>query len=224
MNLAVSMRITKEVNYHEIRDSISHDLVNNLINQKLVPILIPNSDLDPRNYFKKIPIHGLILSGGDDLIFEESLSQEKENKYKRDKVERNLLNFALSKNIPIIGICRGMQLINIHFGGRLTLVSKTNHINTNHEVITALETKIFPEKKFIVNSFHKNLIKKKEMSSEFLEILYSEDGSIESFIHKELPIIGVMFHPERKFKQDQINTFFANFFYKNVFKFLLERK
>ena len=46
MNVAVSMRITNEVNYHEIRDSISHDLVNNLVNQNLVPILIPNSDLD----------------------------------------------------------------------------------------------------------------------------------------------------------------------------------
>ena len=224
MNVAVSMRITNEVNYHEIRDSISHDLVNNLVNQNLVPIPIPNSDLDPAKYFKKIPIDGLILSGGDDLIFEENLSQEKKNKYKRDKVELNLLNFALSKKIPIIGICRGMQLINIHFGGKLTLLSKKSHINTNHQVTTVVKTNIFPEKKFIVNSFHKNIIKKEEMSSEFFEILYSEDDSVESFVHKKLPIIGVMFHPERKFKQDRIHNFFTNLFYKNVFNFLLERK
>ena len=224
MNVAVSMRITNEVNYHEIRDSISHDLVNNLVNQNLVPILIPNSDLELDKFFKKIPIDGLILSGGDDLIFEKNLSQEKKNKYKRDKVERNLLNFALCKKIPIIGICRGMQLINIHFGGKLTLLSKKDHINTNHVVTNIVNTNIFPEKKFIVNSFHQNIIKKEDMASEFFEILYSEDNSVESFAHKELPIIGVMFHPERKFKQDRINTFFTNLFYKNVFNFLLERK
>ena len=222
---AISTRITEAKNYYEIRDSISHDLVNNLANQNIIPLLIPNSGIEPEEYFYNIPFDLLILSGGDDLILKTKTTHKFLEKQKRDKTEKKLLEFCIKKSIPIIGICRGMQLINSYFGGSQSIDKKNIHINQNHKISMRFQrNKIFLNNNFFVNSFHKFVIEQKNCGQELLPLMLAADKTIEAFIHKEYPILGIMFHPERKFPDDLINFYFNNNFYKKVLDFFKGRK
>ena len=224
MIVAVSTRITEESNYYEIRDSISHDLIKGFELNGYIPLLIPNSSIEPKQYYKKIKFNLLILSGGDDLIVENKITNINKEKHKRDLVEVKFLKFCIAKNIPVIGICRGMQLINIFFDGSITSLNNKNHTNTNHKVKIEKDAKsLFPSEVFFVNSFHENVVLKRDISSQFLPLMYAEDESVEAFVHKKYPILGVMFHPERGFKDNVIKNYFNNDFYKNVTNFLKER-
>jgi putative glutamine amidotransferase len=69
-----------------------------------------------------------------------------------------------------------------------------------------LTHKLFPflDSSFTVNSFHNNIIEKNELGDEIESFAISEkDETVEGFFHKTLPIIGVMWHPERQ--TDEIN-------------------
>ena len=48
---------------------------------------------------------------------------------KRNKVEKSIIKFSIKNKIPLLGVCRGMQLVNIYFGGKIRL---KNHMRTNH--------------------------------------------------------------------------------------------
>ena len=67
------------------------------------------------------------------------------------------------------------------------------------------------------------VVLKRDISSHFLPLMYAEDESVEAFVHKKYPILGVMFHPERDFKDNVIKNYFNNDFYKNIINFLKER-
>ena len=84
--------------------------------------------------------------------------------------------------------------------------------------------KIFLNNNFFVNSFHKFVIEQEKCGQELIPIMFAKDKTIEAFIHKKFQILGVMFHPERKFPDDSINFYFNNNFYKRVLDFFKERK
>ena len=64
--------------------------------------------------------------------------------------------------------------------------------------------KIFLNNNFFVNSFHKFVIEQKNCGQELLPLMLATDKTIEAFIHKEYPILGIMFHPERKFPDEKL--------------------
>ena len=72
-------------------------------------LLIPNIGKQAVNYFKEWDLNVLFLSGGDDI-----------GKFQiRDETELELIKYAISKSIPIVAICRGMQLIHNVFNGKI---------------------------------------------------------------------------------------------------------
>jgi putative glutamine amidotransferase len=71
-------------------------------------------------------VDGLLLTGGGDVDpryfgVKDSLGKSKDVNSSRDEFEFNALEFALDRNIPILGICRGMQVMNVYLGGTLVL-------------------------------------------------------------------------------------------------------
>ena len=74
MIAAITTRITKEANYFELRDSISHDLLENISKHKYLPLLVSNSHISPEKFYQNFKFDILILSGGDDLIFKQKSS------------------------------------------------------------------------------------------------------------------------------------------------------
>ena len=195
--IGISTRIVSSTNYNEKRDAISHDLINILDKLDLNPILIPNNLLDTKKFLDQLTFSGFIISGGDNIG---EFPQ-------RDKTEKIILEHASKKNLPILGICRGMQMINDFFGGNTELNKLKNHVNTNHSVkiINKKFKIIFKNDSINVNSYHNNLIQLKNLGKNLIPFAVYDDNSVEGYFHKYLLVYGVMWHPERTPTENSIS-------------------
>jgi len=186
--IGISLRITNAQNYVEKRDSISHDWPVLLEKLGFSPLLIPNTISDIPTFLDEMKISGLILSGGDNIGDDKI----------RDKTENMILDYAVSNNVPLIGICRGMQVINTFFGGTIQSTGNSNHVKKDH-LINITDHSLFQNEKIQVNSFHHNIITLSDLGKNLSTFAISQtDDTIEGLTHDELPIFGVMWHPERK--------------------------
>jgi len=188
--IGLSLRVQNIERIDEKRDAISHDWIHFLQELNYFPILIPNNLKNVEEYVSELKLDGLILSGGDNIgEFPE-----------RDKTERKLLEYAIKNTMPVLGVCRGMQLINTFFDGTISKNDSSSHVGVNHDVeITNLDfADLLGENKLEVNSFHNNLIKKNDIGENLMVFAQSEnDSTIEGYFHEKLPVLGVMWHPER---------------------------
>lgn len=160
-------------------------------------------------------IDGLLLTGGGDvnpiLFGEEPLPNLGRVLTKRDEREIQWTNIALRRNIPILAICRGMQVLNVALGGtvyqdlyaqkkgKLLLHSQTSaREETSHFVHLHEKSRlqqIMGTKKILVNSFHHQAVK--EIAEELAIVGVASDGIVEAVEHSSHPFcIGVQWHPE----------------------------
>ena len=95
----------------------------------------------------------------------------------------------------MIGICHGMQLINIFFKGKL---SKINGHMKKKNKITLKKKFIFNKKKITVECYHKYGIKQKFLGFNLKNLANDSSNNIEIFRHKKYKVYGFMFHPERE--------------------------
>jgi putative glutamine amidotransferase len=194
LRIGITMRVTKAKKYYDLRDSISQDwhrfLHNNFKNVDL--IYIPNIKEGVIEYIKYWKVDSIIFSGGDDLGLTPS----------RYITERILLKYALKNKIPVMGICRGLQLIVSELGGEVSSGNKdfiNRHNSKRHNVYIQNSLKE-------VNSFHSNQIKNNSLPKELDVLAYDEkDKSVEALIGDK--IIALMWHPEREEEESlwQIN-------------------
>ncbi len=149
-----------------------------------------------------LPVQGIILSGG-------------EATQARDETESKLVKKALEKNIPILGICKGIEFINLFFGGKLVEVD--NHTSKNHKVsITEERVAELIGKEFEVNSFHDYGMQKNSLAPELKPFAIAEDSTVEGLFHPNKPIAGFIWHPERPSPNEGVN--------KKLIKAFLERR
>ena len=186
----ISLRVELIEKYNEKRDTISQEWTIFLQKLAITPILIPNTLDDVKSYISDVGIDGIILSGGDNV------GQFPE----RDKTEKQILDYAVDKRFPVLGVCRGMQIINEYFGGKMLTNDNDNHVGKPHQIhiMDQKFSKLLGHNNIQVNSFHNNIISKKSIG-EKLQIfaLSPHDNTVEGYYHSDLPIIGVMWHPER---------------------------
>ena len=185
----VKIGITSNIKeyYKGYIDFLDHYWIDYFGKKKSDYNLIPNNTYLSEKILKKINL--LILTGGNDII-----SNKKES-LTRNKIEKNLIKKAIKKKIPILGICRGAQLLNISFGGKIKKVR--NQMRTRHNVYI-IKNDIIKKKVLNVNSFHNFGIKKNNLSKKFVKIAFDKEKNIEMFVSKKHKIIGVMWHPERE--------------------------
>lgn len=175
----------------------------------LVPVLVPNNLLDPCAYVEALDVQGIILSGGGDIAperYHQTNTASKDISAMRDETETHLLTMAVERNLPVFGICRGLQVINTFFGGSLvqdipTEIGPTvDHDDSTHPVTiinVRVEEKI-GAKTITVNSYHHQGVTQDILAPELDVFAVSqEDGLIEGVMHRTLPILGVQWHPER---------------------------
>lgn len=198
-------------------DYFENDMSQFLQRENTLPIFIPY--LEEKALKKYIDqVDGLILQGGADvspLTYGEVPIEN--NRWpgdsKRDAYEFKLIELALKKNIPILGICRGMQVLNVFFGGTLyqdlTLQSNTSVEHRNaiqydkvfHEVTNELDSliyEIYGQEKMLVNSVHHQGVK--ILGNDLVkESSCSTDELIEAIRFKDLNkhfVWGMQWHPE----------------------------
>ncbi len=182
-----------------------------------VPVLLPPSgDLPPELYLDRV--EGLLFSGGMD-IDPAYYSQQQHHKTKtespvRDSFELELLRKALARNLPVLAICRGMQVLNVALGGDLcqdiTDLKETdlahwqdldNDAEPSHTVslTEGMFKEIFRKKIVRVNSFHHQAV---ERIGNGLRVAgVSPDGIVEALESTEHHwVLGVQWHPEMMFK------------------------
>lgn len=169
--------------------------------------VIPNKDHD-YNYLLDF-CDGLLICGGNDShskYYHQELHETAEIVRENiDEMDFALVDLFVKANKPVLGICRGHQVINIYYGGTLfqDIPSQVNtsimhrqkeakHVGT-HSIKLTKDSVLGKENDcYIVNSFHHQNIDK---LGDTLEVLaYSEDGLIEAIQNDH--VLGVQWHPE----------------------------
>lgn len=213
MLIAISQRNDKN-KYDNYVDSLENNYVTYFekLGIKLLPI--PNSATDIRHYFKEFPVSGVILSGGNDvdasLYGEKNLEGSSVSK-NRDFTEKRMLELAIEKKLPVLGICRGMQFINVFFDGKLINIKEKIETNNEHVVASHKISIIEPEaikilgKTVDVNSYHNQGLRVNELSPKLKVFAQTSNGIIEGIYHPSLPIVGIQWHPERKSPEEEFN-------------------
>lgn len=213
--IGISTNFMKDKGF--VTTTLSQDYSNAVLQAGGIPMPLPAFYDD--SYIDEIflNIKGLLVSGGYDIDPKKYGESVKKNlgivTPERDDFELKLIEKALQKNIPILGICRGLQIINVFFGGNLyqdlpsEVDSKQLHAFPDggrdflsHKVKICDEKieKIFQGKEFYVNTFHHQAIK--NLGKDLLPMAYSDDGLIEGIYSPKYKfLVAVQWHPETFF-------------------------
>ena len=181
---------------------------------------------------------GVILTGGEDinpLEYNDTGNIKACGKinFSRDTLERRLFDFAFKNKLPLVGVCRGMQMMNVASGGTLygdipteigTTVVHRNNGEVMHEIALSCENikyinLIFPLLKdtFLVNSWHHQGLK--DISQNLNVIARSYDGLPEAVVMNDSVhpfMIAVQFHPERLGKDNAIHKQMRSSFFRAI--------
>ena len=188
LTIGISLRVVENTDYNEKRDALSQDWSQFFERLGINPLFIPNTIKDISSFLEDMQVEGLFLSGGDNIGDNQD----------RDETEQKIINYCLEKKIPLIGICRGMQVINTFFGGGIETLENSKHVGNPHFVsLNENVAEFLHTDKLQVNSFHNNIIKQNDLGKNLEPFAMANDQTIEGFYHTKLPIFGIMWHPER---------------------------
>lgn len=149
---------------------------------------------------------GLLLPGGGDIspsYFDQPVIDTRKPDPDLDRAQFHILYQFLHSHKPILGICKGMQLMNVFFGGTLHQHTPSEALHQWNGSDQWHQTTVTPASvldrlygsRFEVNSAHHQSID--SVGFDLNVIQHSEDGVSEAVCHDFLPLLGVQWHPER---------------------------
>ena len=189
--IGLTQRVEYVESHKETRDCLDQDWHSLSKKNKFSSLPIPNDPDGVRAILKNITLDGLILTGGNDIS---SIPNAKNTSMLREETENYLMDYCKKNNKPLLGVCRGFQMMNLYFGGSLSKVK--GHANTQNEIILS-RNEFVDEEVIKVNSYHNFGIKEEDLSKDLEAFARSSDGTIEAAFHRDLNWIGIMWHPER---------------------------
>lgn len=201
--VGVTQRVAHIASYGETRDCLDQQWMPLLEACGVTPVLIPNHLESPAEYCRELGLEGFVFSGGNDFSFDayqdspavEGASPE------RDRTEKAILEFAAATQLPLLAVCRGLQLLHVAYGGRLAPLAggPVKHVAVPH-VIEILDAgwQAAGDAELHVNSFHNYGIPQAELADPLQPLAICRgDDTVEAARHKDLPFVGIMWHPER---------------------------
>jgi len=193
-----------------------------LIRLGILPIMVPVVEGAPAylpDYMSNMK--GLLLVEGEDIGPEHYKARPEHLKYVekthplKDKIEIRLIRHALRVKLPILGIFRGSQLLNVVCGGTLygdvqkEKKSRLKHIDFAHYDTYRHSISIVPgsplekwyqRRTLLVNSYHHQGIR--DLARRFKPMAYAEDGLVEAYYDPNAEfVVGLQFHPERMLEE-----------------------
>jgi putative glutamine amidotransferase len=192
--VAVTQRVVVDPPHGTRRDCLDQVWVKFLLGCGLIPIPVPNSVDAALTICEQVG--GIVLTGGNDLTAYGGDAPD------RDATETALLDLAERRDLPVLGVCRGMQMIQHRFGSRLERVQ--GHVAPRQRIS-------IDGRNVEVNSFHN--FGATEVHPPLMTWAIADDGVIKAVKHAGRRMLGVMWHPERldPFAADDL-ALFSRFF------------
>lgn len=181
------------------------------LNALVIPVISENNLEEIADICDALILPGSAV-GVDPKYYNDVPFPGKKYKYDEYKLDKKVIDLFVKSNKPILGICGGLQTLNVYFGGDL------NQNILNHKLIdgsmhkikiapNSFLSEVYNQEEIKVNSYHRQAIRK--LAPNFDIIAVSEDGIIEAIGDKN--IIGVQWHPEilrdMKFFTEFVNKF-----------------
>lgn len=203
--------------------------LNGLQKAGATPIVFPLT-VNPAEIHRLLHLcDGILLTGGQDispqLYGEAPLPQCGETCPQRDRMEQLVLEEALSADLPVLGICRGPQFLNVFLGGTLYQDLPTQHPGpishcmtppydrAVHRVTTVSGSpleKLLEVREIGVNSYHHQAVCR--LAEPLREIAISQDGLVEAaWLPGKKWVWGIQWHPEFSPKDENSRRIFADF-------------
>ena len=186
LRIGITMRQIEAPDYDETRDALARDWAR-LMHAALPQALwmpLPNLGAASVDMARQWRLNGLILSGGNDLGA--ALA--------RDESESALVSDFRSRQAPILGVCRGLQLLWTLAGGELG--STKDHAGSRHRV-APITPNPWLNRPRTVNSYHTQALTGPE-PAEARMIARTDDGAAEAVEFDQGRTLGIMWHPERE--------------------------
>ena len=203
LRIGISTRIVNACDYNESRDALSHDWYSFIQNvfPKALWMLVPNLGQHTPNFLSRWNLNGFIISGGGNYG-SESL---------RDESELAIIDYAITHKHPILGVCRGLQLMVHKFGGKIEQTIKKEHVATTHSIRATNNPIGYKAVNLMkVNSYHDNVITD---AGRMVPFAFDEQRNIEAAYSKEHRLAAIMWHPERSNPTNMADVAFLRCFF-----------
>lgn len=224
--------ISSSVNPH--RHSVSANYIQSVIAAGGIPTLIPaTTDVETLRQLVA-QLDGIVLTGGEDIdpayYGQKPHAQLEEVNQTRDAADLMILKLATDRNVPVLGVCRGLQLMNVAFGGTLHQDLPSQHPSTTvhrqsgedatafHAVSVVPHTQLaqlLGTGELQVNSLHHQAID--SLAPTFRATAWSNDSLVEAIeAYPIRPLMAVQFHPEIRTAQGDATQ-------RKLFEFLVQK-
>ncbi|MBO4501048.1 MAG: gamma-glutamyl-gamma-aminobutyrate hydrolase family protein [Clostridia bacterium] len=197
------------------RNAINLTYLDALRDSGALPVVLPyvQSEDEAAEYLKRLD--GFLFTGGADIDPAEYGELKDEHCgdicKPRDIAEKHFFSALVNRPLPTLGICRGLQTLNVFAGGTLwqdipsQVGNETAHSNAEHEIELVPGTpfsKIMGAPKIKVNSYHHQGIK--QLATGYAACAYAPDGVIEAICAADRnDFLAVQYHPEMIYKTDE---------------------
>lgn len=206
MRVLISQRVDVIRERRERRDALDQawgETLTCMVDRPVRILPMPNRSQDVEETLIRWKPSLIVLSGGNDI------GEAPE----RDATEEALLARATREGIPVLAVCRGMQMVQHFLGGDLVPVS--GHVAQEHRV--GMATMHDGPAELIVNSFHLWGISRGRLANGLEPLYLHADGTVEAAHHVRWPWLCLMWHPERAGKEMAIANKWTGRWLKKVF-------
>ena len=193
LKIIITQRSIEDIEYPETRDALSHDWLRYIFNilPEALPFPIPSEIPDASVWAEKLGADAVILSNGEN--WGENAA--------RDAMEADLYKWAVRHDVPVLGVCRGLQVINRINGGSGTsnihVASGCNHVGLHKvEITSEMFAKIIGAVSFSVNSFHNEGVLAIDLAPK-LKMFACAGSCIEGIYDPTCRVMAIQWHPER---------------------------
>lgn len=191
--IGLTQRVDVVPSYGERRDALDQQWARLLEEAGAAPVPLANLAADADALVDALGLEGVILTGGNDLA---SLPEATSAAPERDAFEHRLIACCRRRGLPILAVCRGMQMLAAFDGAPVYPVD--GHVRTRHVLKPAPAPAVRVALAAEVNSFHGFAVDAAGLPATVAPLARAEDGVLEAMARTDRPEVGIMWHPERE--------------------------